>query len=365
MSANLDTSTGRPAIAFTGSRDDIWHRMGTAAPDAADLIIPPGETWIDVWARMACLDWEAIKVPAIAELSSLGMQQVIVDGWNHVVRSDTGHPLGYVSDRWQPVQPRQVLGQFDRYVSVDPRFRMSVAGALGRGETIWATAVFNGGMKVAGEAHAMHLLMTTTFDGTGATINRATATRVVCQNTLNISHKDRRTDIRTRHNTRFDGDRVARELAQVVASFDEFKAMGDAMADISMTKEQTIRFFGEILDISPDAKAGDISTRKMGQFRDMLAAYGKSVNEGAPDGSQWAALQAVTRYVDHTRGTRGGEGDEAVRRFQSANFGTGAQLKTQAMALLQRDDDAFRSRKSASETAAIVVDPDYLARLVQ
>jgi hypothetical protein len=47
--------------------------------------------------------------------------------------------------------------------------------------------------------------------------------------------------------------------------------------------------------------------------------------------SAWAALHAVTEYVDHRRTTRGQSNFErASRRLQSLWFGSGSRLKQQA-----------------------------------
>lgn len=95
MSGNLDMTGGRANMAFMGSRNDIWHRMGQQ--------MSPGQT-IEEWAKAAGLGWSAVKVSAIVGLTG--------DQWDHidaskrflpapdrafVVRSDNAALLGYVS----------------------------------------------------------------------------------------------------------------------------------------------------------------------------------------------------------------------------------------------------------------------------
>jgi phage/plasmid-like protein (TIGR03299 family) len=318
---------GRANMAFRGSRQDIWHRLGQEMQPGMD---------IDAWSRAAGLDWTAVKVPAIASLEGpvfdhieAGQRFRPVEDRNFVVRSDNGHPLGYVSDRYQPVQPRDVLEWFDRYIAVDDRFQLDVAGSLKSGEIIWATATYRDPLEIAGDRHTAHVLMTTTFDGSGSTINQGTMTRTVCNNTLNVARADTRAVVRTRHNTKFDAGRVGKELAQIAKGFTAYKAMGDALAQNEMARDEISAFFKECLDIPLDAKPADISSRKDNQFHTVVKAYQTSVREGAPAGSAWAALNAITRYVDHDR-TSGG--DEAT--FATAQFGSGAQIKAQAVELL-------------------------------
>lgn len=327
MAHNLDTTNGRANMAFTGSRNDIWHGLGQEMKDGMSIA---------EWAKAAGLEWSAIKVPAIAALEGSQFDHLpaterfrVVHDRFHVVRSDNGHPLGYVSDRYEPVQPADVLGWFDRYIGVDDRFQLDVAGSLRQGEIIWATATFRDGLSIAGEKHVARVLMTTTFDGTGSTINQGTMTRVVCNNTLNMALTDKRSVVKTRHNTKFDPARVGNELAAIAKGFGQFKAVGDALAQVEMAKTQVNAFFRECLEIPFEATKDQISPRKLNQFSALSQAYTVSKREGAADGA-WAALQAITRYVDHDRISSG----DAEKAFHSSQFGSGADLKTKAMNLL-------------------------------
>lgn len=337
MAHNLDFSNNRANIAFLGSRKDVWHRLGHE--------MAPGMS-IEQWAKIAGLDWEAIMVPAFADLSGpqfdhLNDRMPRVDNVKHCVRSDTGGHLGTASDGYIALQPRAVLDWFEQYISVDNRFHLDVAGSLKGGKIIWATATYNGDIDVAGDKHVARLLMTTTFDGSGATINQGTMTRTVCNNTLKVALSDARAVVKTRHNTKFEPHRVGTELAQIAKGFDQYKAMGDAMGETHMTKDVVSKYFKTLLDIPFDAKQDDISGRKRNQFQELNSAYRSTVAEGTEPETAWAALNAVTRYVDHDRSTRGGSGQEESR-FLSAQFGSGATLKAHAVELLITDED-FKS----------------------
>src|SRR5215831_605895 len=112
MAHEIDMTNGRANIAYLGSRNDVWHRLGTE--------MKPGMN-IATWAKAAGLEWSAVKVPAIVHLTSPDFDHIAaenrfapVEGWNHLVRSDNGRPLGYVSNQYQPVQPADILAWFDR-----------------------------------------------------------------------------------------------------------------------------------------------------------------------------------------------------------------------------------------------------------
>ena len=49
-------------ICYLGSRADVWHHKGNE--------MLPGET-VAEWRKKSGLDWTAVKVPALADCSSL------------------------------------------------------------------------------------------------------------------------------------------------------------------------------------------------------------------------------------------------------------------------------------------------------
>lgn len=319
------------SMAFIGDRNDIWHRFGDQ--------MESGQT-IEQWAKRAKLDWRAIMVPAIAGLEGEAFEHVpmesrlaVVPGFRFLARSDNGHVLGYVSDGYQIVQPIAVLEWFRDYIATDSRFELDVAGVLGQGERVWATAKFNGDLNVAGERHTARVLMVTSFDGSLATRNKMVVTRVVCQNTLAVGLGEKTPNITTRHSTRFDAARVGRELSRLAQSTERFKLVGDAMASVHLDANAMTMFFRQCLDIAESEKLTEISTRKVNQLAALASAHDRSVSEGAEKLTAWSALQAVTRYADHERSTRGGDSENAAR-FESANFGSGEALKQKAMGLL-------------------------------
>jgi len=257
---DIDMSNGRANIAFVGSRNDIWHRLGDQ--------MQPGES-LDTWRRRAGLDWTAEKVPAGAMIN--GTWQTVANA-NFICRSDTGAVISpsSLSDQYQPVQPAELLDWFDRYIAVDDRFALDVAGSLKGGSTIWATATYRDPLAVAGEKHLARILMTTTFDGSGATKNLAVMERVVCRNTLRGALGEHgRAEITTRHNTKFNPERVGAELATLAQTFARFKVIGDAMAQVNMSREEVSKFFKTLLDIPFDAPRDQVSTRKLNQFGDL------------------------------------------------------------------------------------------------
>ena len=323
---NIDRTNDRDNVAYLGSRNNVWHKLGQEMEEGEAL---------ETWAVQAGLDWNAVKVPAYADLTSLNMHNKVMPDREFIVRNDTGDILGLVSDQYKIVQPLEVLNWFEQYISVDERFKLDVAGSLDGGRKIWATAKFDHDLLVASEKIDSRLLLTTSLDGTMSTTAQMTSTRVVCQNTLNMSLTDRRAKVTVTHRSKFDANTVAKELSDLGQSVDAFKAMGDAMAQHHMASQEIEKFFKKLLDIPEQATLDNISTRKINQFNSLLISHKKSIDEGAERDTQWSVLQAVTRFVDHNRSVKRGDfASTDVARFASAQFGTGANLKDRAVKLL-------------------------------
>ena len=343
MGHNIENRDGVYSFAFTGERSEIWHRLGQELDASATR---------DEWLRAAGLTYRVEKVPAIASLNGPEFDHIaperrfVETDKKFLARQDNGHILGIAGDGYQVVQPVDVWDWFENYITVDDRFHIDAAGVLGSGERLWITARFNGSLEVAGDRHLARLLMSTSFDASQATRNEATMTRVVCRNTLRAAHMSAKAMVKTRHNTRFNGAQVARELGQIAQSFAEFKAMGDAMAAQAMTRDSVQSFFATLLGVAPDAKAADISTRTKNIAHDLAASYRRTQSErNTQRDDVWTALQAVTRYVDHDRSVRNAV-NETVGRFDSGTFGSGDQMKGKAMELLLPlvDPSLFRDR---------------------
>jgi phage/plasmid-like protein (TIGR03299 family) len=343
MAHNIENKDGVYSFAFTGERDQIWHRLGNELQPGAGR---------DEWINGAGFNYHVEKVPAIASLNGPEFDHIapekrfVETDKRFTVRQDNGHVLGIAGEGYQTVQPVDIWEWFENYITVDDRFHIDAAGVLGSGERLWMTARFNGSLDVAGDRHIPRLLMSTSFDASQATRNEATMTRVVCQNTLRAAHMNAKALIKTRHNTRFDGKAVHRELAQIAQSFVEFKAMGDAMAQTSMTRESVQSFFATLLGVEPNAKASDISTRTKNIAQDLAASYRRTQHErNSQRDDVWTALQSVTRYVDHDRSVRNAP-NEVVGRFDSGTFGSGDAMKGKALNLLFPliDQSLFRDK---------------------
>lgn len=322
-----DFEQGNAGIAYLGSRNDVWHRLGHEMEDGMSL---------EDWAKASGNDFEALSVQATYQYDG---RERLADDLRFIVRRDNGRLLGRssVTDTYQPHQPIELFHFFKQYISVDDRFKMDVAGNYKGGAIIWASAIWREPLSIAGDNHVARLLMTTSFDGSAATRNQMCVTRPVCDNTLAMTHTEHKGAlVTTKHNTKFNAERVGRELAGLAQSVLQYKKIGDAMASVHMSADDVKAFFRDVLDIPREAKQDDISTRKLNQYRALSTAFSTTRRErNAKQGDAidvWTALQAVTRYVDHDRISI--NGDNGEKQFLSATFGSGDVMKGTAMGLL-------------------------------
>ncbi|HKD44684.1 MAG TPA: DUF932 domain-containing protein [Candidatus Angelobacter sp.] len=351
MSANIDTSTGKPAFAFVGAREAIWHRVGSQMRAGQSM---------DDWQSATGLMWEAIKAPVHTWIDGTLVE---VNNLHTIYRSDTHAFLGHGSDQYtlDGVQPRDSLDFFSSYIGHDDRFRVDTAGALKGGAVIFATAVYDGEVTIGGDAHTSHLLFSTSYDQSLATTVAMTAVRVVCANTLSAAVADSgrgKSLIKVRHSTTFDANRVGKQLAELAQSIERYKAVGDKMAATYLSDNgEMSKLYKTLLDIDPAEKWEDISSRKQNQYDALRRAYSDTVSEGTPRQTVWAALQSVTRYVDHTRTVRvtsssSSSDGEAPSRSWGSSDSVARMLTADDRESDSRDSVARMLRQDASATDA-------------
>ena len=117
-------------MAFVGRTP--WHGLGNKLTEKQPL---------EVWMEQAGLDWTIHETPVRfinGNKSHLG--EILTFDDNKVLyRSDTHDPLSVVSQRYQVVQPREIM-EFYRDLTEKSGFELETAGSLKGGRKIWALA---------------------------------------------------------------------------------------------------------------------------------------------------------------------------------------------------------------------------------
>lgn len=316
MAHNLATTEGKPAMMYAG--ETPWHRLGTSLANpatAAEAISAAG------------LNYE-VKLASMTTVDGIGIGQR-----KAVVRDDSRQVLGVVGNSYVPIQNAEAFEFLDSVVA-DGELRYHTAGALGKGERIWLLAKLPGHLRVAGtdDVSEKYLLLSNSHDGSSALRVFFTPIRVVCANTLSIAHRGGQGQgVSILHKGDLGAKvREAQKLLGLAARFyDDVQLQIDQLVDYYPTREQLSRYFRMLY---PDTST--VESRKTENIRqnlERLFEEGRGQGEYPIRGTAWAALNAVTEYVDHHRPTRArSEAERDSRRLQSQWFGSGARLKARA-----------------------------------
>lgn len=321
MAHMIDETTGTAAIAYRGN--EPWHGLGQTI-DADDDI----DTIID----KAKLGYQVVESPVLFKASKqtapgeFTIDTRVMPGRKVLYRGDTQAPLSVVSDDYHPVQPREIVAFFDEMVK-SGGFHIETVGALSGGRRVWALAKLGDGAKVIGDDIVRpYLMLATSYDGTMATVAKYVKTRVVCHNTITAAAGEHGHQVKVYHSQKFDATRVRQDTGVALNAFDEWIIKARLLATLRLKDEEAAAFTEELF--RPRTKVDDVRQSRGYQSVMTLfdgAALGSGFTQG---GTAWQLLNAVTEYVDHTRG-RG-----ADTRLNSAWFGDGDKLKSDAEAKL-------------------------------
>lgn len=307
-------------MAYVGA--EPWHGLGNRLPTKQS---------IEVWQKAAGMDWQIEETPvrfmadtvgALGSIHSFEEQKVLY-------RSDTKDALSVVSQRYQVVQPREVL-EFYRDLTEVSGYELETAGVLKGGRKFWALARTGQSTALKGNDQVKgYLLLATSCDGSLATTATPTTIRVVCNNTLAIAVNGAQQAIKVPHSTRFDAQSVKQQLGIAVSQWDGFMYRMRMLAERKVKSHEAMHYFLRVMcDAQPSGiePAGLANERALKRVQALYDGQGKGAELDAAKGTAWGLLNAVTEYVDHERRARSNE-----YRMDSAWFGQGAALKQRAL----------------------------------
>ncbi|MFA9439958.1 DUF932 domain-containing protein [Uliginosibacterium sp. sgz301328] len=307
-------------MAYVG--DTPWHGLGNRLPTKQSL---------DVWQESAGMNWAIEESPVRYMADSIGSLGTIHSFPEQKVlyRSDTKEALSVVSQRYQVVQPREVL-EFYRDLTEVSGYELETVGVLKGGRKFWALARTGQSTALKGKDEVNgYLLLATSCDGTLATTATPTTIRVVCNNTLSIAVNGAAQAIKVPHSTRFDSQLVKQQLGIAVGQFESFMYRMRILAERKVKSHEAMAYFLRVLcetqpgNTEPQGLANERALKRVQALYD---GAGRGAELDAAKGTAWGLLNAVTEYVDHERRARSNE-----YRLDSAWFGQGAVLKQRAL----------------------------------
>ena len=315
MAHDLATTNGQPAMAYFG--EVPWHRLGTSLDEPATA---------EEAIAAAGLDYRVSLCP----LTTIFGEPV--DRRKAVVRDDTRQILGVVSNSYVPIQNCECFGFLDDVVA-DEGLRYHTAGALGQGERVWLLAKLPDYIRVAGsdDITEQYLLLSNSHNGSSALRVYFTPIRVVCANTLAVASRTSKHGIAIRHSGNLSVKIAqAREVLGLAKHFyDDLDRRINHLASYYPTATQLGRYFAQLY---PDPEEGNKRRAENTRTR-LLELFESGRGQDLPEirHTAWAAVNAVTEYVDHHRPTRGRNPEQrADRRLRSQWFGSGSRLKARA-----------------------------------
>jgi phage/plasmid-like protein (TIGR03299 family) len=295
-----------------------WHGLGHQLPARQP---------IEVWAQHAGMDWEIRETPVrfiTGTAGNLGAIETFPD--NKVLfRSDTNAPLSVVSQRFQVVQPREIL-EFYRDLTEISGFELETAGVLKGGRKFWALArTGQSGTLKGNDVSNGYVLLATACDGTLATTAQFTSIRVVCNNTLAIALSGCSNAVKVPHSTSFDAQAVKRQLGINVSVWDDFMYRLKALSERKVKPLEAQRFLQRVFT-EESAKGPYTNERALAKAQSLFDGAGRGAELASAKGTAYGLLNAVTEFVDHERRARSTD-----HRLDSAWFGQGAAIKQKAL----------------------------------
>ena len=252
-------------------------------------------------------------------------------------RSDTLEPLSVVSQRYQEVQPSEIL-EFYRDLTEQAEFELETAGVLKGGRKFWALAKTGQSTALKGkDVSNGYILLATACDGTLATTAQFTSIRVVCNNTLAISLADKSGSVvKVPHSTVFDAAKVKNQLGISINQWNEHMYQMKQLTERRVTQAEATNYLNRLFNDVDDTLIMFPTNKKtqkavpnakaMNQIMTMFNGQGRGADLDSARDTAYGLLCAVTEFTDHERRAMSTD-----HRLDSAWFGTGANLKQKGL----------------------------------
>ena len=323
--------TETDGMAYVGRKP--WHGLGTYVEGQAMTAAQAIEA--------ASLDWEVMTEPVYwYNLKQWKSPFSEIEGKRAIIRKDTEEVFAIMSDGYTPVQNRTCFEAMDAVVgSGDATYH--TVGSLFGGRRVWMLCKLLGDYKLDnGEKLESFILLDNSHDGSSSLRMRLTSVRVVCSNTLG-SATSSRAGFAARHTSGII-NRVneARDLLGLSGVYmqrliEDANRIAEQAWDHAQMKDMTYK----LLDLDPEASIQNQRGIKAAAASKMVDLfYSGKGNNGE---TRWDALNAVTEYLDYSKGSRAinsldsTEPTVVSRRLENSWLGYGGEaMRTKAWNIL-------------------------------
>jgi len=230
-----------------------------------------------------------------------------------IVRSDNEFPLGIVSEDYETVQNKDLLGLIQPLVE-EGLLTIENMGYLAHGAKVFAQAKINQEFRVIGEDYSAFITLLNGHVGNASVAIGPVATRVICGNTFSMAYSN--IGEKFRHSLGVN-ERILESTAVldfVNSAMEKYSKNVETIASATCTSAQ----FRTFLEATYKKEADKM--RNVNVLNDLF--YNGAGNEGH---TFYDAMNAVTDFSSNrSRKTTSG-------RFGYANFGQGASINQRAM----------------------------------
>lgn len=298
MAANIDT--------FASLRLPAWHGLGTILTDK----VSPME-----FQHAAGLDWTV-------SLESLGLDGL--EDLRAVKRSDNGKHLGVVGKDYTPVQNDAVFQYLQSLGEFDLELQVETAGALGKGDIVWALAKVPAlSLSLGNDKVETYLTLVNGHSGNKALSIFDGSVRIVCANTMALAMKGRKgknglsKGWNLKHTSNIE-DRIAQTkstIQHIIAAHAETKVIYSKLADLPGSWEQ-VEAMAKALWGDVPTEEGRARTIAQNRLQDLSGIWNSPTIKGVEtSGSLWSVLNTVTEWCEHFATTKSGNYSAAENRF--------------------------------------------------
>lgn len=326
-------------MAFVGQTP--WHGLGNQLSQNQP---------IEIWAQQAGMDWR-IESSNVSYMAKNERGQSILMPYEEqrvLYRSDTHEPLSVVSQRYQEVQPKEIL-EFYRDLTEQSGFELETAGVLKGGRKFWGLARTGQSAALKGkDVSNGYILLATACDGTLATTAQFTSVRVVCNNTLSIAIRGQPNGegvVKVPHSTKFDAEKIKQQLGITIKTWEEHMYEMKQLSQRKVTQQEAAAYFDAVFNnttmsttdqeesiiqyylkaASMDKKSNfksEPNGRAMSKAMEMFNGQGRGADLSSAKDTAYGLLCSITEFVDHERRAMSRD-----HRLNSAWFGMGATIK--------------------------------------
>lgn len=321
MSHEIDMSNERANIAFTGSRNKIWHSLGTEMKDDQPL---------EDWIVQAGLDWDIQESPVYFNNGSVNSADDYVGYSDRKVlyRSDTKSPLSVVGKDFKVVQPKQIV-EFFRDLIAQNNMKLNTAGSLFGGKRFWALAELGKEAQITeGDLIRGYLLLITSADGSLCTTGKFVSERPICNNTVSIALRENTKHlVKVSHRSEWDADKVKIDLGLMDESWFNFISNMRKLANTKATDKVAEEFYQKLVF---EHKKEDPTRAELRKVEKLMDFYKNGAGSELSTGSYWGLLNGLTEMFTHGSGRK-----DSSHQFFDANIaGYQDNMKNKGMDLL-------------------------------